>query len=183
MPVDIKGQGKSSEEECVYWEKWSGGLGCLFPSNDEGKACAVFCLPGLSSSLLLASSLCVKSQAPVLDSKLQEAKQSKIVHIRENLKENTEYLQLVSSPVCDSVHILCFARKILQTNRAKLWYPACVLQCLVQSVTMWQGDCSVMPIFAPSTAAQQKPGEVCTVARFIIFWHPLFSSKKRGFSP
>lgn len=74
VPVGIKRQGKSSEEECVYWEKRSGGLCCLFPSNDEARACDVFCLPGLSSSLPLASSLCVKSQAPVLDSKHQEAK-------------------------------------------------------------------------------------------------------------
>ena len=70
---------------------------------------------------------------------------------------------------------LCLARKMLQTNRAELWYPACVLQC---GCVTGRGGRRVMPIFAPSTAAQQKPREVCAVARFRICWRLLFSRKK-----
>lgn len=44
-----------------------------FPGDDEGKACAVFCVPGLSSSMPLA--LCL-GQALLQDGMLQEAKQS-----------------------------------------------------------------------------------------------------------
>ena len=79
-----KGQGMSSEKECGWWEKLFGWLYCLLPSNDEGKACAVFFLPGLSSSLPLASSISVKSQAPMLDCMFFEAKQSNVLQLKKN---------------------------------------------------------------------------------------------------
>ena len=100
----------------------------LLPFSQQWWRQSMCCvLPGLSCSLPLASSLCVKSQAPALDSKLQEAKQSNTAQFKENLKEKTEYFQLVAvavSPVlpgkwckqidlnCDMEPVCCITEKL-----------------------------------------------------------------------
>lgn len=133
MPVDTERTKQEFRGSVSMWEGWSGGLCCLFPRNDEGEACAVFCLPGLSSSLHLASSPSVKSQAPVLDSKFQDAKQSSIVQLKENR------ISPARERPCQwlSLH----TRQTLKTNRTKLWYPDRVLHCWKKSPAMFSGNC------------------------------------------
>lgn len=80
-------------------------------------------LPFSSAMMTTGHVLCSVFQAPVLDSRLQEAKESNIVQRKkESLKEKTEYLKLVSFPCqCFSP----FARKIRQTNGDTLWPSLC----------------------------------------------------------
>jgi len=114
------------------------------------KACA-FCLPGRSSSLPLASSLCVRSRAP--SARRRAARGQAKQH--------------------------CSVQRTFRKNRATT--VSCqYLLCQAHALAVWRGGggCRVMPICAPSTSTQQQPGELCSVASFIIFGVCYFPVRK-----
>lgn len=107
----------------------------------KAAAWAVFCLPGLSSSLTLASSLCVKSQA----------KQSSAARFKDPSRDT-------HTQPSGGVHSYRGSRTPALPGKygKKQIERSCDIQPASRSVR--RGSAAV-PVFAPSTAAEQKPGE------------------------
>lgn len=104
-------------------------------------------------SLPLASSLSVKSQAPVLDSRLDKAKESSAVQLKKKKferKARASQASVFFLPVFRTMLYIC------QENKANgaMFQPS-LCPAVLCAVPLWW-VCSVMPIFAPSTEAQRS---------------------------
>lgn len=141
----LKDKIKVQREDSQYWQKLFVGICCLSREDvDEGKTSCVLC----SWPVQLIAPLCLK---PVL----RRPNKAILFCLKKIRKWRIEYLPLTS------IRVRGPPGKHFNTTqlRCEIQSVSCdpeIVFCSVQTVTVWQGDSSVMPIFALSTAARQK---------------------------